>query len=707
MTPGVEQQPRASEARPAYVRFGLALFALGLIVTGVLGVIAEARIATRQQAALDASLRLSAGEAARAVETRLALLAERVRTDGAGRLEAAPAPSEEHSLVSHLNVGPDPLIAAIGPAKGGTATKITAGIDAGKLTLRIPTKDGAASAVTLRKTWLDEALVGLAPAGRGYLVVTSNGFVAGSAGAAANLPFKADERLPLTVIAESAPFQADRIATWAPQGKPLRLAAAALEPGLVIAATQPQPGVLTALVPILGLAGVPFGLGLALVLILWRQARALGTAEARRTTAEDLFEMVSGSAGCGFWDWDVEGGRIFWSGAALGLVGRPARGTWLTLPETYQLLHPAEVSKLEGLRQVMEDGGPNVEAVIRLQSITGRTIWCEARLRRWRDLQRVRLVGLLVDVTAQTEARLVAEAAAERTAGDRDAWPVGDLNAAADSANALRATIEDLERRRAELTQKYAAEKSRGEDGTRAKTEFLANMSHELKTPLNAIIGFSEIMHNELYGAIGDERYRDYARDIHASGRALSQLIDDILEMSKIEAGRVKLDAEPLDLGELVEHCVRLIEPRAREVGVMIENRVGHVPEAFGDRRATKRILMNLLSNAVKFTHRGGRVGLGAATDPGFVTLSVSDDGIGIPEADLARIGRPFEQVEQHQSRRHRGTGLGLAISLALSEMQGGALAIQSTEGVGTTVSFKLPRRAREDGARERFQEAG
>jgi two-component system cell cycle sensor histidine kinase PleC len=424
-----------------------------------------------------------------------------------------------------------------------------------------------------------------------------------------------------------------------------------------------------------------------LLTLLWRQGRALAHSETARAASDELAEIVTMSTGCGLLDWDVEGGKIYWSAALMELAGRPAHGAWLTLPETYQVFHPTEVPKLDRLRLAIADGAPTVETLIRLQSLQGRTIWCEARLRAWRDSRGQRVVGLLIDITSEVEARLEAEAAAPE--GFRE-------------DPALRATIEELEQKRtelAELAQRHASEHTRAEDASRAKNEFLAHMSHELKTPLNAIIGFSEIMHSELYGTIGDERYREYARDIHAAGRALSQLIDDILEMSKIETGSVALEVEELDLVEIAETCVRLVEPRARESSILIENRIKDAPQAMGDRRATKRILMSLLSNAVKFTHRGGRITLGASVDADNVTLSIADNGIGISEGDLSRIGRPFEQVENHQSRRHRGTGLGLAISMALSEMQGGALKIESTEGVGTTVFVTLPRHREESEA--------
>jgi signal transduction histidine kinase len=698
MTAGVETRTKYLNAgRPAFVGLGLAFLGIGVALTAVLAIIAEARIAERQRAGIESSLRTSAAQAARTVETRLALLIERVRASGAPVTSGA----EEHSLLRRLSAAPDPLVASLTPAPAKD----------GVFRLRLPPRDGksGALAATLTQDWLSTTLTGTLAPDRGFLVLAPDGRIVGAAGAVGTLVFKAGERMPIPVLGAASSRtpvaqpdsgartaaeppdvgatsgSSDHIALWSVAGRHLLVSTEAVEPGLLIVALGPAPSPLAALGPILGLGLAPLLLGAALVLLLWRQGRALTRSEARRASGDELLELAVSSTGCGLWDWDVEGGRIFWSAALLELVGRPAHGVWLTLPETYQVLHPTEVPKLERLRQVIADGAPSIETLIRLQSLQGRTIWCEARLRPWKDPARERIVGLLIDVTREVEARLAAEAVAPAGVGDND--------------STLRATIAELEEKRgelAELSARHASEATRADQASRAKNEFLANMSHELKTPLNAIIGFSEIMHSELYGAIGDERYREYSRDIHAAGRALSQLIDDILEMSKIEAGSIALELEPLDLAELVEACVRLVEPRAREASVTIENRVKATPAAYGDRRATKRILISLLSNSVKFTHRGGRITLASSAEPERVTLSVADDGIGIPESDLSRIGRPFEQVEKHQSRRHRGTGLGLAISMALCEMQGGALKIESAEGVGTTVSLTLPRHREE-----------
>ena len=261
-----------------------------------------------------------------------------------------------------------------------------------------------------------------------------------------------------------------------------------------------------------------------------------------------------------------------------------------------------------------------------------------------------------------------------------------------------RLNEERLERAReeaAELAQKYAAEKVRAEAASRAKSEFLANMSHELRTPLNAINGFSEMMAAELYGPLGDPRYKGYAQDILNSGQHLLALINDVLDMSKIEAGKMNLRFEPLRLDELAEDAIRLIRNRAETAGLTVTIDLPALPDVEGDYRALKQVLLNLLSNAVKFTPRGGRISVQAETRRDIigdrVRMSVSDTGIGIAAQDLVRLARPFEQIESQQSKTQQGTGLGLALSKALVEMHGGVVEIESEPGHGTTVSFVLP----------------
>ncbi|MHA1546269.1 MAG: ATP-binding protein [Alphaproteobacteria bacterium] len=271
------------------------------------------------------------------------------------------------------------------------------------------------------------------------------------------------------------------------------------------------------------------------------------------------------------------------------------------------------------------------------------------------------------------------------------------------SEQALKDTISDLEathytqerqaQQLVELADKYQREKTRAEDANRSKSEFLANMSHELRTPLNAIIGFSEIMESKLFGALGSAKYQEYATDIHTSGQYLLDVINDILDMSKIEAGRITLDTKKIELLPLVEDAVRTVAAKAHEAGITLTTEVGPAVSVTADRRALKQILLNLLSNAVKFTSDGGKVVVHAQLGEGQVNISISDDGIGIPARDIEKLGRPFAQVENQLTKSRRGSGLGLAISRSLIELHGGKLTIQSAQKQGTTVSFALPDR--------------
>ncbi|CCV12605.1 PAS domain-containing sensor histidine kinase [Mesorhizobium sp. STM 4661] len=270
-----------------------------------------------------------------------------------------------------------------------------------------------------------------------------------------------------------------------------------------------------------------------------------------------------------------------------------------------------------------------------------------------------------------------------------------------DSERRLMATIHDLslarraeeERSRelVELNRKYMKETERAEAANRAKSEFLANMSHELRTPLNAIIGFSELMEQGLFGPLGSSRYEEYATDINGSGKYLLGVINDILDMSKIEAGQFSMDREEIDLCPLIRETVRVVSLQAAEKSIAVETRIPDSLTLFADRRAIKQIVINLLSNAVKFTGQGGRIAVRARNMSGALVLTIEDNGCGIPKGALSKLGRPFEQVQNQFSKSHTGSGLGLAISRSLAELQGGALKIRSTEGVGTIVSVRIP----------------
>ena len=258
----------------------------------------------------------------------------------------------------------------------------------------------------------------------------------------------------------------------------------------------------------------------------------------------------------------------------------------------------------------------------------------------------------------------------------------------------LRHSQQKLERQAeevADLAEKYAEEKTRAEEANQAKSKFLANMSHELRTPLNAIIGFSEIMESGMFGPLGSDKYREYCRDIHQSGQYLLEVINDILDMSKIEAGRIRLDAEQIELEPFLNDAMRVVSGRANDKRLKLTARIGRGIRLTADHRLLKQIMLNLLSNAVKFTPEGGRVTIRARATSGWVSVSIADTGIGIPEDALARLGRPFEQVESQLTKSHQGSGLGLAIAKSLTELHHGAMRIRSTPEIGTMVLLRLP----------------
>src|SRR6195952_716495 len=268
----------------------------------------------------------------------------------------------------------------------------------------------------------------------------------------------------------------------------------------------------------------------------------------------------------------------------------------------------------------------------------------------------------------------------------------------------LRATVIDLKRSQttleqqalelADLAQKYSEEKNRAEEANQTKSKFLANMSHELRTPLNAIIGFSEIMGSGMFGTLGSDKYQEYCHDILTSGHYLLEVINDILDMSKIEAGRMKLDMESLDLSITLAESLRVVSGRADDKNLTLHAEIdGDIP-VVADRRAIKQILVNLLSNAVKFTPDGGKVVVRSRILRESIVLMIADTGIGIAPQSLLRLGRPFEQVESQLTKTYHGSGLGLAIARSLTNLHGGTMKLRSKLGTGTVVYVALPRDA-------------
>jgi PAS domain S-box-containing protein len=230
------------------------------------------------------------------------------------------------------------------------------------------------------------------------------------------------------------------------------------------------------------------------------------------------------------------------------------------------------------------------------------------------------------------------------------------------------------------------------ERANRMKSEFLATMSHELRTPLNAILGFSEIMREGLFGAIGTARYHDYVADIHQSAQHLLEIISDVLDMSKLEAGQMIAQHERVEVAATLHHCVRLMRERAasRQLRLSVDQ-TESLPALLADQRMVRQIVLNLLSNAIKFTEPQGDIRVACTVDDAGLAICVRDTGIGIAPHDIPRALIPFQQIEDPLSRRFDGTGLGLPIVKAIMELHGGSVDLASTPGVGTQVTVRFP----------------
>jgi two-component system, cell cycle sensor histidine kinase DivJ len=359
------------------------------------------------------------------------------------------------------------------------------------------------------------------------------------------------------------------------------------------------------------------------------EARAKANAALYRSLTDSAADLITRHA--------ADGTVLYASPAALAILGLP--------PRELEGLSPAMIVHIQDLKTVSD-------AFARAANGLPQTI--EFRLRR-RD-------GAYVPV--------------EMRAQGID----GEIVAVTRDMTDMHSMIRDLK-----------AVHERMEETSRARSRFLATITHELRTPLNAIIGFSDVMRHELFGPVGNDKYREYAELIRNSGVHLVDLVSDLLDMSKIEAGKFTIERKTCELNPLVEECLAMVMGAAAEAGVEL---VADVPVGLtmqADRRALKQSLINLLSNAIKFTLSEGRVTLRAREDGGAVVLSVADTGVGIPEKDLARIGKPFEQVEGDMARLHKGTGLGLSLVKSIAELHGGAMTIESALGDGTTVTLRLP----------------
>jgi two-component system cell cycle sensor histidine kinase PleC len=355
-------------------------------------------------------------------------------------------------------------------------------------------------------------------------------------------------------------------------------------------------------------------------------------------------------ANMGHWRWRVGSTAIEWSDQIYQIFGVNRGEFEPTLDNTNQLLHKRDIGRMMQAfqRAIIEQNNYDLDFRVVRPDQSIRYVRCEGRCELDSDGDAIALYGVMQDVTEQTEHEM-----------------------------ALREAKESAE-------QAYAA-----------KSRFLANMSHELRTPLNAIIGFSDMIERQMLGPLGSEKYVDYASSIKDSGEHLLDLITDILDMSKIEAGKYDLDLEKIQLGNVVNTAVRMIESRANDGVLKLENTVeSDDPIVVADRRAVMQILLNVLSNAVKFTEPGGTISVSCEEFEHHVTIKIMDTGIGIPANKLNAVMRPFEQVSTAFTRNHEGSGLGLAITKELAELHGGMLNLESTVGQGTIASLRLPRDA-------------
>lgn len=323
------------------------------------------------------------------------------------------------------------------------------------------------------------------------------------------------------------------------------------------------------------------------------------------------------------------------------------------------------------------------------------------------------LLGLMLSLQAAQSAQADAEARAAEADAARCAANVDAEAAAAVSASlaietenaaaALRLRIQELERELAalqakseeiaQLAEECARAKDQAEGANRAKTEFLSMMSHELRTPLNAILGFSEILRTEALGTFGAPEYKEFAQDIYSSGTHLLALINDLLDLAKVESGMVELREELIDLTALVDDSLRIVGRTDSAAGKTLDAVFEpDAPSIRGDKRRMRQIMINLLSNAVKFTPVGKTVVARVYSDEaGAPVIEVQDTGIGIAEADMARVIEPFVQIDSALSRATQGTGLGLPLCKQLVELHGGHFEIESVLGEGTTVRITMP----------------
>ncbi|HEY8964746.1 MAG TPA: PAS domain-containing protein [Alphaproteobacteria bacterium] len=382
---------------------------------------------------------------------------------------------------------------------------------------------------------------------------------------------------------------------------------------------------------------------------LGRDVTHIKTHEAELSSREAQLSEAQALAHMGHWRWEVGSADVEWSSELYNIFGVDQDDFIPTMDSINALVHRRDLGRLYQAfqRAIIQQNDYDMDFRVARADGTIRVIRCEGRCEMDHDGEVIALYGIMQDITQQKE-----------------------------HEQALREA------------------KEAAENAYASKSRFLANMSHELRTPLNAIIGFSDLIEKQMLGPLGNERYLDYIGAIRESGQHLLDLITDILDMSKIEAGKYELTVEPVNMTQVVRAVVQMMEARAMEGQLTLK---ADLPDndvvVSADRRAVKQILLNLLSNAVKFSDKGGHVIIRLMDGQSAVTVQVQDTGIGIPAHKIADVLKPFEQVSNAFTRRHEGSGLGLAITKDLVELHGGIMGIDSRLGEGTIVMFTIPRR--------------
>ena len=366
---------------------------------------------------------------------------------------------------------------------------------------------------------------------------------------------------------------------------------------------------------------------------------------------QERYTLAMHGANEGLWDWNITSGELYISPRVMAILHLDKTDKPMAAADWLGLIRPDDVERYKAtIRQHLRGEVPVYQCEYRVVGSDDVERWVFDRGLALRDStgRAYRMAGSIGDITE----RKIAEAE-------------------------LQAAIEQ-----AQLA-------------SRAKSEFLANVSHELRTPLNAIIGFSEIMKEEMFGPLGAKEYKSYVEDIKYSGQHLLELINDILDVSKAEAGKHSLQEADIDLQTCVQICLRLVAERAAEGNVELAVDIPEdLPPLNADERKLKQMLINLLSNAVKFTPSGGQVRIAAEiVDDGALHVVVTDTGIGMSEPDIELALKPFEQVDSSFNRKYEGTGLGLPIVKSLIELHGGGLEMRSQPGVGTSATLRFPAR--------------